>query len=552
MKRKIALLLTAGLILTTLAGCGGTQTNVTTSGGNGSAQTETSQVEGEASGTESTESESADSADSAVEAESAPAGDTHLNVALFLFMQGLDPANGWDGWKTMRCGIGETLVTINENNKLVPWLAESWEQEDELTYRFKIREGVKFSNGNDMTPEIVRDALLRTRDINSRGEALKLADVTVDGEDVICTTTEPFSAFIYNLTEPMCIIVDTSVDTSEYETNPIGTGPYRVTEFVAEERVELEANEHYWGGVPEIKTISVLNIGGDTQADAILSGELDVAQGPAKTTLSRMENQDNIDFAMVTGTREEDVVLNCRADNPLSDQELRLALSYAVDRDIIAQVAGNGYATGLGTAFPPSAGYDSDKVEGQRFDMEKAKEHLAAAGYEDVDGDGFVEKNGEKLTLKISLSSTSATPIYEALQTMWKDLGVDIEIEMLENLSDKRASGDFDIISYGYQSTNSGDGQAYLHLRWQDGGEDNFGAYKSEAFEAAMEELDKAFTTEERVACYVKLQQILADESPNIFLYANDNVTLINKEKVSNVTVFPLDYYFITGDWKAK
>lgn len=78
---------------------------------------------------------------------------THLNVAMFMWMDGLDPAEGWNGWTTMRCGIGETLLTADENMDVVPCLADSWEQVDDTTYKFHIRQGVKFSNGNDMTPE---------------------------------------------------------------------------------------------------------------------------------------------------------------------------------------------------------------------------------------------------------------------------------------------------------------------------------------------------------------------------------------------------------------
>ena len=151
---------------------------------------------------------------------------THLNVAMFMWMDGLDPAEGWNGWTTMRCGIGETLLTADENMDVVPCLADSWEQVDDTTYKFHIRQGVKFSNGNDMTPETVKESIERTAAQNSRGENLKLASVEVDGENVIFKTTEPYSAFPYYLTEPMCIIVDTTVDTSNYDNAPVCTGPF--------------------------------------------------------------------------------------------------------------------------------------------------------------------------------------------------------------------------------------------------------------------------------------------------------------------------------------
>ena len=167
---------------------------------------------------------------------------SHLNVAMFMWMEGLDPAEGWNGWTTMRCGIGETLLTADENMDVVPCLADSWEQVDDLTYKFHIRQGVKFSNGNDMTPETVKASIERTAEQNSRGGNLMLDSIEVDGEYVIFKTTEPYSAFPYYLTEPMCIIVDTTVDTSNYNNAPVCTGPYVCTEFVTEEKYELAAN----------------------------------------------------------------------------------------------------------------------------------------------------------------------------------------------------------------------------------------------------------------------------------------------------------------------
>ena len=144
-----------------------------------------------------------------------------------------------------RCAavLVRALLTANENMEVVPCLADSWEQVDDTTYKFHIRQGVKFSNGNDMTPETVKASIERTAEQNSRGSNLKLASIEVDGENVIFKTTEPYSAFPYYLTEPMCIIANTTVDTSNYDNQPICTGAYACEEYVpAEEKYELVAN----------------------------------------------------------------------------------------------------------------------------------------------------------------------------------------------------------------------------------------------------------------------------------------------------------------------
>ena len=127
----------------------------------------------------------------------------------FTYIEGMDPATDWCGWNLTRCGVGETLVTVNENMEIVGQLADEWEQVDDTTYRFHIRQGVKFSNGIELTPEIVKDSIQRSIDNNSRGGDLKIANIEVDGENVVFTTDGAYSAFVSQLTEPMTVIVDT-------------------------------------------------------------------------------------------------------------------------------------------------------------------------------------------------------------------------------------------------------------------------------------------------------------------------------------------------------
>ena len=84
--------------------------------------------------------------------------------------------------------------------------------------------------------------------------------------------------------------------------------------------------------------------------------------------------------------------------------------------------------------------------------------------------------------------------------------------------------------------------------RWSDGGSDNYSGYHSDDFQAVLDKLDAAFTQEDRVSAFVEAQQILADDAPAIWMYANENVTLVNS-KIENVTVFPIDYYLVTNKW---
>lgn len=85
-----------------------------------------------------------------------------------------------------------------------------------------------------------------------------------------------------------------------------------------------------------------------------------------------------------------------------------------------------------------------------------------------------MEKDGKELVLNIALRSNSSTAVYQAMQDMWKAIGVHVEIELMENTSDARDSGEFDFISGGWQTVNNADGQSYLKNRWSDNGSDNY------------------------------------------------------------------------------
>ena len=483
-----------------------------------------------------------------------PEEEKHLNVAIY-WNANVNPFNGWGGWWTMRYGIGETLLTMDKDMKLVECLADSYSIEDDgTTFRFHIRKGVKFSNGAELTPKHAIESIQKTAVENSRGYQLKLASAEVDGEYAVFHTTEPYAAFIYVITEPMCIVVDTDEDMSNYDFYPICTGPYKVIDHVPDEKWELEANEYYWKGVAKIKYITNYNIASDTRIQALISGQIDMAYSPSTATLPLMEGHSNLKRVDALGTRENDIAINCREGRPTADKNLRLALAYALDRTVLAQVSGNGTAEPLAKCFPDSTGYDLSNVKAPDYDVEKAKEYLEKAGYTQKNDEGYVlDKDGNELVLKILLSSSSNTAVFVSMIDMWKVVGIHVELDPMESVSDKRKAGDFDILgNAGWQTMNNGDGQSYMTNRWSDAGTDNYSGYHSDEFEAIMVKLNNAFTPEERAKVFGEAAQIIADDCPAIFFAATANYDVINTDKLNDLDIYPIDYYVIDNTWTMK
>lgn len=160
MKKFLSVLLAATMIPTLLTGCGG------------SADTQNNETQKETEVVKPAE-------------EAKPAGEKNLRVSLYTYPTDLEPTNGYYGWGLTRMGIGETLVKFDKDLNMVPWLAESWEQKDDETWVFHIREGVKFHNGNPMTAQHCMETIQRSMDMNTRAANIaNIKSMSVDGMDL--------------------------------------------------------------------------------------------------------------------------------------------------------------------------------------------------------------------------------------------------------------------------------------------------------------------------------------------------------------------------------
>ena len=484
-----------------------------------------------------------------------------LNFGCQMYTDGcVNSANDENGgWNAMRYGIAEALFKFDDNMEVIPWLAESYEVNDEHTeWTIKLKDGIKFSDGCDLTPTKVKEYFDHMKEVGPSGSAkpekyLEFeAEVTVDDDanTINIKTSKPYANLVGQLCHPTMGITDVE-HIENYDNGIIGTGPYKIEEFNGVGvGYTLAANEYYREDVPYDK-VNLLFMGDNSaKTMALQSGQVDLVENI--TNVADIQDfQDNDDYTVdiASGVRCGFAWMNF--DGVLGNKTLRQAILMAIDNDTIcnSRTIGGLYTPGF-SVLPSTLNYDYDKLENPyTYDPEKAKQILDDAGIVDTDGDGIVDKDGENLSLTISISNGSSTAVSETLQDMWKQIGVDVQIEMLENVSDKRAAGDIDmLVSPNWQTVNAGDGQKYLMNRWSDGGSDNYSGYHSDEFQAVLDKLDAAFTQEDRVSAFVEAQQVLADDAPAIWMYANENVTLVNS-KIENVTVFPIDYYLVTNKW---
>lgn len=485
--------------------------------------------------------------------EDAAAG-KHINVAFFWVATVLDPAVDYEGWVTSRLGVGESLVKLNDNLEVEACVADSWQNIDENTWEFHIRDGITFSNGTPVTAEAAKTSIERAVSMNDRAaEYLKIASMEADGQTLTIHTSEPNAALLNNLVEPVFNIIDTTQSEETIQNAPVCTGPYKVKEFVSEQRVELVKNETYWGGEVGLDTITVTQItDANARAMALQSGEIDLTNTIDNTTCSIFTSSEEYNVSSIISPRVNVTYMNHAETSPLSDIELRKAISYAVDRETYANLIGGSAAH---SAYSDATPFGNETVEAYAYDFDKAVALLDAAGYVDVNGDEYREMpNGSELTLRYLQAadhgSADSAILAQAVQSDLKKAGIHMEILAVENLSDYQTTGDFDFYTANDNSAPTGDPQIWLETMYTGlgtSGKKNLTSFQNDEIDAIVAKMDTTFDLESRYVLAAEASQILNDEAVNLFL-TNSYLNMVSVSKVKNANQPVCDYYFITKD----
>lgn len=491
-------------------------------------------------------STSSSSGEKAAEADKGSAGTpTHLNVAVFWLGSNLDPAEEWNGWTLTRAAIGETLIQFDENMKLVPKIADSWDRIDDTTWHFHIRDGVTFHNGNKVTADAVKKSIERSMELNERGQStLPVASMTAEGQDLTIKTTEPYASLLGSIAEPLFVIVDTSADTSQFKSEPIATGPFMVTGYTPDQEIQVKKYDGYWDGAADVDTITFKYIKDDsTRALALQSGEIDVASNVGRSSLALFQDQSQYTIDEIPSLRTQFVWFNTQ--NPLlSEPDVRRAISYGIDREMYANtLVGGQAAKGPFTSALP---FGYDQVKGYDYEPETAKKLLDEAGYKDADGDGIREKDGQKLTLQFILNSAyeSDSIVAAAMQSQLKEIGVNLEMTSYEDLTDHQKSGNYDLALTSINTGITGDPQYILDFYFKTGAEWNIGGYSNPKLDAVIQQLHSEFDVEKRYELAADAQQMILDDAAYMFITYTP-INIVSKSTVQGATMYPIDFYLL-------
>lgn len=326
------------------------------------------------------------------------------------------------------------LVTQDENGEIVPALATEWSNPDELTWRFKLRTGVKFHNGEEFNAAAVKASFDRALNPDFKAPYYsRISHITgieiVDDNTVDFKTEKPFPTMLLSLYEasfPALIVPPAYAAESNGEliaASPVGTGPYKIVEWLKDERVVLQANPDYWGGKPAIEKVVFRPIAETrTRIAELTSGGVDIVVDVPPEDMASLDGGDT-KISTVSSDSLYFLSFDTTRDTPLKDKRVRQAINHAVDVDAIQQALLNGMGTRTALTLPTNGfGYDS-AWEPYEFNPEKAKELLAEAGYPEGFEIPFISRKGRYM---------KDAEIVEATAGFLAKVGIKANIQYLE------------------------------------------------------------------------------------------------------------------------
>lgn len=283
------------------------------------------------------------------------------------------------------------------------------------------------------------------------------------------------------------------------------------------------------------------------------SGEIDLAVTIAPGDLELFSGGD-YNISQLASLRTTLGRMNMAEGRPLADWRVRSALISSLDRQTYNKVLlKDTFITGK-APVPPSLDYGFDQLtDHNTYNLESARKLLAEAGWQDTDGDGYVDKNGKNLELElVYFSSRAELPLYaEATQADAKKAGIKIKLQNVDAgaMSEIGSLGKFDILLAGILTASSGDPEVYLNWYWKSdingSNPQNVSSYSNPQFDALSDRLAVEFDPAKRRELIIQMQQLILDDSAAIF-YGYSKTNMVSRSYLQNADVQPADYYWLT------
>ena len=436
--------------------------------------------------------------------------------------------------------IYESLITVDENGEFIPALASSWKvSEDGLSITFTLRDGALFSNGKVCDSKAVKESFERLMgDLSVRRSDYSFISSieTLDDKNIKFNMDTLNVAALSSFAYPWAAVVDASSD--NLRSKPVGTGPYVLRSWVAQQDLILDRNTNYPYEVKNDGVRFVIMPDLTAEITALNAGEVDLILITGDLA-SAVENK-GYNIISAAGNGLQLMAMNCK--NPaLSDVRVRQAINLAVDKDEVIEAVWWGYGKKIGSHFPVVLKDYIDLSDTYSYNIEEAKRLLKEAGY------------GNGLTLNMDLPKNYQEYLNAGLviAASLEKVGIKVNINIVEWaywLNEVYVGRNYDLTVVGH--TGRLDPYALL-VKYLSYGNENYFNYKNSEVDQLLEKYQSELNEEKRSEYVKRIQTILANEVPA--LYIQDPIQIfVSQGNIQGFKSYPINIYQMKEVYREK
>lgn len=452
--------------------------------------------------------------------------------------QTLDPHKTFSGNSFVVTNqIYESLLSRGTDGSLQPRLATEWKAVNETTWEFKLRQGVKFQDGTPFNAEAVKFSIERLKNPDTKGPGAYIVTMikevkVIDANTVQMITDKPFAPLPAHLAHPVAAMVSPAGAKGDLGKNPIGTGPFKFSNWKAGESVTLVANADYWGGKPKLETVVLRVIPeAGTQLVELKAGTVDLFSGVQPEKFNEIANDKELTATKFLGWGSFYLTYNTK-EGPTANPAVRKAIAMAIDRKGMVDTLRAGMAELSNSPIPKTVFGASSTVAPIPFDVNAAKNLLKQAGVT------------TPLKLKLQTYENAETKqIAGAIQAQLKEIGIDLEIAVTDSAAFSKDSLQPNhgllLSSWGTVTMDAD----YAFWAWYQSGQhqaDNKAFYANPEVDKLLADARGTADEKARLAAYEKIQTIVQNDLPYLPLYYPLSNYAKNRRLVGEVYPFAM------------
>ena len=485
-----------------------------------------------------------------------------LIVGLSQAPTSLDPADHrWRASETVIRNMFDGLVTRDTRSGVHLELAEEMSWLDESTMEVKLRQGVKFHDGVEMTADDVVftfDRIIQENAIEfpephtspRKGLIAPLESIEkVDDYTVVMNFSGPWPPAMQLLVHQQIVPKHylEEVGTEGFIANPIGTGPFKFVEGQLDDQIVMERFDDYWGGAPDLEPVGAACVEtaifrvipeASTRVAALLAGEVDIIQSVPSELIDTLAQTPGVQVKTAPGTQPQWLQLN--VSNPLfEDVGVRQAMNYAIDKDLIVEAVYGGRAVPLPGPLSPFNNFVNTDLAPYPYDPDMALELLAEAGWADTDGDGILDKDGQPFAFTLD-TIEDWRPLAEAVASLYREPGSDASVRFWEYsvlkpqlLACERQAFMDDWGDSAFDPVGHFEAKWHTFVEGEPYGRGNFMCYSNDRVDELIKQGETTADTDERAVLYDEAQVIVYEEAPAVFLILPEEAEAAS-ERVQN------------------